>query len=134
MALGNDENGFESGFVTVRKNELLDKLRANRKEHEKEYLEAREGYKIAVMKDLESTLAHFKQHGSMTGLVRANWPEPADHRKDYDRVIAMLEMSTAEEVTVSESQFSQYVMDEWSWSTSTKMSAQNYAGIARAGR
>ncbi len=44
-----------------------------------------------------------------------NLTVPVDHTKDYDRVIRMLTMSTADEITISESQFTQYVMDEWNW-------------------
>lgn len=40
---------------------------------------------------------------------------PVEHTKDYERVIRMLTMSTADEITISESQFTQYVMDEWNW-------------------
>lgn len=40
---------------------------------------------------------------------------PTEHTKDYDRVIRMLTMSTADEITISEAQFTMYVMDEWNW-------------------
>jgi hypothetical protein len=38
----------------------------------------------------------------------------------------MLEMSTATEVVVTETQFSQFVLDEWGWSASFMASTSQY--------
>ena len=42
-------------------------------------------------------------------------PEPEDHTRDYDRVISMLEMDLTDTVELSESDYSQYVLDDWQW-------------------
>jgi hypothetical protein len=42
-------------------------------------------------------------------------PEPVDHTRDYDRVISMLKMDLAKTVELSESDYSQYVLDDWEW-------------------
>ena len=42
--------------------------------------------------------------------------EPSNHIKDYGRVIAMLEMSVDETVTLDAQDFDRYVMDNWDWS------------------
>lgn len=42
-------------------------------------------------------------------------PEPIDRTKDYDRVIAMLEMSVEDEVELEEHDFDRYVLDNWEW-------------------
>jgi hypothetical protein len=40
----------------------------------------------------------------------------------------MMEMCTADEIIVSESQFSQYVLDEWNWQANFKATAMAYSG------
>ncbi len=42
-------------------------------------------------------------------------PEPRDHTRDYDRVILMLELAETERITLSEQEFSCFVLDEWGW-------------------
>jgi hypothetical protein len=39
----------------------------------------------------------------------------------------MLEMSIAEEVTISERQFAQFVMDEWDWKEKATMTNMGYS-------
>ena len=53
--------------------------------------------------------------------------EPADHTEDYDRVLAMLEMSVDETVILSSEEFSQYVLDRWTWSRFATSTNQSYA-------
>ncbi len=38
-----------------------------------------------------------------------------DRTRDYDRVISMLKMDLTDTVELSESDYSQYVLDDWQW-------------------
>lgn len=104
---------FGKSQVTVKKEELLEVLKKNRENHRGMFLKAQEGYRKFAIDKLDCMLKDAregKQIRQQIGLV-----EPEDHTKDYDRVIRMLEMSQADEITLSERQFSQYVLDEWGW-------------------
>jgi len=49
-----------------------------------------------------------------------------DQTRDYDRAIAMLEMSVEGEITVSEADFRTFVMDDWNWRSQFKHSNMAY--------
>lgn len=108
-------NDFGESKVTVKKEELLGAIRKNRETHHAFFLEAQKGYRETVIKALDQTLAEAREGQRfvlerITALVL-----PQEHTVDYDRVIKMLEMCVADEVTVTEQQFSQYVLDDWGW-------------------
>ena len=117
-----NENGTSG--VTVNKVELLAILRDNRKRHYEMFLRAQEGYRKAVIKQLDQMLANAKE-GKPIRLF-FSMPEPVNHVKDYDRIIRMLELNVTEQVTISESKFNQYVMDEWSWSEFANSTNSSY--------
>lgn len=122
-------NDFGDNKVTVKKSDLLEALQKNRTTHAKDYLEAFEGYKIAFVQEAVKLLELAKTGKFEKTTI--NCAPPQDHTKDYDRVIRMLEMSTADEWTISEGQFTQYVLDEWSWQRDFTTSKMRYAGGGR---
>lgn len=103
-------NDFGESRVTVKKDQLLEAIKRNREGHRAEFLTAQDGYRAAVITALDSMLEEARNGKRIRRVVEL--VEPQDHTKDYDRVIKMLEMSTADEVTVTEQQFSNYVLDE----------------------
>lgn len=115
-------NDFGESKVTIHKGELLTAIQKNRATHAADFAEADLGYRKAALAEFEK-MADEARDGRPIRTV-LTLPCPADHTKDYDRVIRMLEMSTATEITVTEQQFSQFVLDEWQWQanfTATKM-------------
>jgi hypothetical protein len=56
--------------------------------------------------------------------------EPSDHTKDYDRVVAMLEMSVDETIILDAHDFDQYVMDNWDCSRFALSTNTAYAAHA----
>ena len=40
---------------------------------------------------------------------------PINQIKEYDRAIKMLEMSVDNDITLSEQEFAEYVLDDWHW-------------------
>ena len=99
--------------VRLKKDKLLDKVRANRSEHREIFEEALEGYRKEVVRLLEERLADAKQGKRFDHFIAL--VEPMDQTKEYDRIITMLEMSADEYVELSQSEFAQYVMDDWGW-------------------
>ena len=99
--------------VKVNTKTLLEKVRKNRDEHRKVFEKAYTGFRVAVIKQLdEMTVAakagrRFPLHFSLI--------EPIDQTREYDRAIEMLDMSVDEVTELSQSEFAQLVMDDWSW-------------------
>lgn len=109
--------------VKVRRDELLVKIRENRIKHVAEYDEAVAGYKEAAAEAIDSATAKLKRQveelraGEVIALtaVMFNLRVPQNHSKDYDQVIAMLEMSVDDELSIRSDEFACYVMDDWDW-------------------
>ena len=122
-------NDFGESKVTVKKSELLDAMRANREGHRAEFLKAQDGYRLAVIEELDKMLADARDGKNLR--VAVGLTAPTEHTKDYDRVIRMLEMSTADEIVISETQFAQYVLDEWGWMGQFKATTSRYNNNVR---
>lgn len=112
--------------ITVNKSELLDALRQNRKEHRATFERALEGYRKEVIRLLENAIEDAKAGRRVQRHI--NIVEPIDQTSDYDRVIRMLQMSVDEKVELTEQQFAQYVMDDWSWKQQFTASTSQYIG------
>jgi hypothetical protein len=99
--------------TTVKKDTLLEALRKNREQHSRIVAEARKGYiekaKQAILAKLDEL-----QSGKVAALSFGLVP-PADHTEAYDTTIQMLEWHTGQEVTLSATEFRNFVMDEWDW-------------------
>ena len=110
--------------VTVNRDDLLKALKENRDKHRDVFMRAIKGYRERVIAELDRSLQDAKSGRKIcryVGLV-----EPEDHTKDYDRIIRMTEMEVSDTMELSESEFSSYVMDEWSWRQSFTTSTANY--------
>lgn len=118
-------NDFGESKVTIEKNNLLKAIKENREKHMKEFEETHAGYRVALITELEEKLAAAKA-GKPVAHIEAT--EPTSHAKAYDRVIRMIEMSTAEVITITEQQFSQYVLDEWQWQAQFNATKALYSG------
>jgi hypothetical protein len=110
--------------VTVDRHELIARVRANRDAHRAVFEHALDGYRQRLIDELERRVRDLrkgrwvKQH---IGL-----PEPEDHTDDYDRVLAMAEMSVDDTLELDESEFAMYVMDQWRWKQSFTDSTDLY--------
>lgn len=100
-------------IVKVKKNELMKILLANRDEHRGIFLEALDGYHKAALKALQERVEDAKKNKKVSLFFALE--QPKDQTKEYDRVIKMLEMSVDDEVKLTEQEFANYVMDDWSW-------------------
>src|SRR5271157_465731 len=93
--------------VTVKRIELLEKIKVNRDGHRDLFLKAQEGYRLDVIAELEQ---HLKDARNRKKISRSlTLPEPQDHTEDYDSVIAMLEMSVDQNIELDAGSFQQYV-------------------------
>ena len=111
--------------VRVSKGQLLEKIRACRAQHVRDHAEALMGYQLKVVSELAAALKEAKD--GMRYKVVFALPVPESRVKDYDRVIAMLEMSLDDTLELPASEFARYVLDEWEWSNAFQHTKALYA-------
>lgn len=99
--------------VTVKKDELLETVRANRANHRKIFLEAVDGFRAKAIELLNERLKEAVAGRRVDVSIRL--PRPVDQTRDYDKIIKMLEMSVDDEIELTQQEFAQYAMDDWSW-------------------
>lgn len=110
--------------VKVKREELLEKVKANRDSHRANFEKAQEIYREEIITELDRMLEDAKHRRKIRRSV--SLPEPEDHTKDYDRVITMLEMSVDPVIKLDQQTFGMYVMDQWSWSASFASNTLSY--------
>lgn len=115
--------------IKVKKSDLLIKLKENKKNHRKMFEAALEGYRQTAIEELEKRLDDAKKGKRIDIYVRLH--EPVDQTNDYDRAIAMLEMDINDTVELDANEFSQYVLDDWSWKQ--QFTASNSAYLTKVG-
>lgn len=115
--------------VKVRRTHLLESIKVNRDKHRDVFLKAQEGYRTMVIEELDRMLQEAKDGKPIKRAI--SLVEPQDHTEDYDRVIAMLEMSVDNEIEIDSTSFDQYVNDRWSWKQFAESTNALYA--ARVG-
>ena len=111
--------------VTVKRTELLEKVKANRAKHQETFDLGVEVYRDRMVEELDRMLADAKAGRKISRMVSI--PEPENHIKDYDTVIMMLEMSVDDEIALDATSFHQYVMDQWQWNASFSATTAMYA-------
>lgn len=114
--------------VTVKKEELRAKVQANRDAHKAIFDEAVEGYRAKIVGLLEDHLKRVKK-GKMEA-IKIWLPIPEDHTNDYNRVLAMLDMSVDAEITIDQNTFASYVMDDWHWKNEFLTASSAYSATA----
>lgn len=113
--------------ITVSRIELLVKLNENLAQHEKDFNEARTGFQAAVVADLQDKLTALLGGAQADGsYLHAALDVPVSYAREYHRAIEMLKMSKQDDVVLSVGQFTQYVLDEWSWKDSFSNTAAVY--------
>jgi hypothetical protein len=110
--------------IKVRKAELLTKMEANRAAHRATFEDALYGYRKEVIEQLEKMLTEARTGRRVRRVI--DLIEPMDQTKDYDRVIAMLQMSTDEVIELDEQNFACYVLDDWHWKGQFAASTTSY--------
>ena len=110
--------------VKIKVSELMLKVVENRNNHKNTFEKALKGYRTEVIKELEISLEDARTGRKIKRYISLE--EPINQTKDYDRVIEMLKMTTDEIVELTSQEFSQYVLDQWSWSEAVGMTNSRY--------
>jgi len=121
--------------VTVNKIKLLDILHENREKHIKAFQDTIEGWRQRAHKELlEASVLVAEMDLSRKAVLKPSpkielhdaFDCPKCHVRDYDRAIAMLQMSVETDVTISAREFDQFVNDQWDWSEQFLFSNAKY--------
>ena len=115
--------------VTITKAKLLKILKANRTNHKKVYDEAVKGYASSCVKRLNDEIDRLKKRAKPEA-ISIQMPAPADHTKDYDRLIKMFELASETKFKLNEQQVANFIMDEWDWTDRFLMSNAPYSETA----
>lgn len=94
-------------------------IQVNRDKHKEVFEKAWEAYQAKMLEVLQDTLNDMhkgkKMGTDIDPLILHRFPVPTDHTDDYDRILAMLDMETRDEIILDQAEFTQYIQDNWSW-------------------
>jgi hypothetical protein len=114
--------------IRVSKAKLLETLKKNREAHRKIFLEACDGYRKKAIELLDAELKKAKAGKQFQ--IYFSLGQPVDQTKDYDRVIGMLELDTEDFILLTETDYRQYVLDDWNWKANFLTSNAFYSKAA----
>ena len=117
-------------LVKVAKKELLSILNTNRKAHRAIFEEAQRGYRKDAIEALDNALQDAKGGRRINMVIRLD--APIDQTADYDMAIRMVEMSVDENIEISETDFRNYVLDNWHWKANFASTNTYYINKHRA--
>ncbi len=110
----------------VNKDNLIQKITQNRDKHLTEYTLAYERYLVALADELQEVLDRIHNKEKVTLKDIQDLPKPENHTKEYDQVLGLLTMSIETEIEITPSDYSQYILDEWSWKHQVNFSNSYY--------
>ena len=113
--------------VTVDKSEFVERVGKNRDRHRAVFEQALEGYRARMVAELERRIEDLRRGRRIEQYI--GLPEPEDHTADYDRVLAMAEMSIHDTVELTQEDFAMYVMDQWRWKQDFTETTTRYLGL-----
>lgn len=116
--------------VTLKRSDMIARLTKNLAEHKAVVTEALEGYRIAVIAELDRMIADAKNGKQIR--THVTLVQPVDHTRDYERVLDMLNLSVKDEIELFPEDFGRYMRDEWEWDVQFASSNLNYVRSARA--
>ena len=116
--------------IKVDKQWLIKTMETNRSNHREVFEAALEGWRNEATELIGDTFAALQR--GKTPNIQIILPRPEDHTRDYTRVIGMLKADIGDTYELSETDYSQYVDDDWSWKRQWAMSNSGYAGATYA--
>jgi len=113
--------------IKVNKADLITAIASNRNEHIKKYNDAIAGYKTKLIEKLKEAMELAIQDKELITAIIMPAPKPINHKSDYDLAIGMLDMSVEEIVEISDDQYRNFILDDWSWKSSFSTSSASYS-------
>jgi hypothetical protein len=99
--------------ITVNKLLLMATMSTNRDAHRATFEKALEVFRVKAIERFEQSIADVKAGKMPDRFLNLPWPE--EHTQDYDRALQMLHWHQGDEIELTESEFTQYIQDDWGW-------------------
>ena len=121
-----DDSGMK---ITASTEQVLEKLKENRKTHLSTYEDALKGYHVAAINKLQKLLTKFTNTSAedMEDLY-LSLPKPTSQLDAYDTAIAMLTYHVESEVILTASQVQCFIQDNWDWKRGFVEVSSSYTG------
>lgn len=118
--------------VNIEKSALLPILLENKEKYNQIYHSAVSGYWSKAEEVLNNKLNSIKNQEKIEPYLGLAFPE--NHEDDYNRAIKMVELSADNVLNLSQSEFNQYVLNDWTWrNTFLSVSSVYCSGVAVTG-
>ena len=124
-----NDGGFKMNFEV---SELLIKLKTNLKDHKDIFQEATDGYLDSLHNQLSQMLDKVNKKEVIEPDITLE--KPRSHEKAYEKAIQMLEFTSDTVITLDQSLFDRYVLDEWDWSGRFLNNANLYGSSVAASK
>ena len=109
--------------INIKKAELIEKIKANKEAHIKDYEEA----VIAYRNKAAEAIAKAQQDLSDGSLkIVISLVTPVNRADEYDKVIEMFNWETKDEIVINQEEFNEYVHDENTSSIQAKFTNSTY--------
>lgn len=119
--------------IRINKSKLAASLKANRKKHANEVVQAKLDRHEAFKEQIEVWSQKVEdgnlQFDDIPELIK--FPLVPDNLDEYDYAIKVCEMSDDDVIELSEHEFQQYVMDNWAWKGDFLRTSAMYKGALR---
>ncbi len=109
--------------ITVKKSQLIEQLKANKANHIKEYNEAVIAYKEEALKQLREQIEEVEKGSLQAKLFLTS---PINSADEYDKVIQMFEWEINDDVELEQSEFNEFVLDEFDFARDAKFANTMY--------
>lgn len=114
---------FGSRKINVKKVDLINKIRENKKNHIVEYEKAIVAYKEEALKQLVE-LTKKVNDGALN--IQLNLVTPVNNSENYDKIVEMFEWEVNDVVELEQKEFIEYVQDETDFAIQAKFSNSAY--------
>ncbi len=119
-----DEDNHVLNSYTYPVAKILAIVKKNRAVHEKEYIEARKGYRVQMIVKTREMVSLAESYKDVPHHIDLAIPE--SHTAEYDRAIQMLTLTSQKKLVLDSATFAQLIMDEWSWKRSFSATNARY--------
>tara|TARA_R110000772_G_scaffold17946_3_gene50117 strand:+ start:215676 stop:216029 length:354 start_codon:yes stop_codon:yes gene_type:complete len=113
-----------SRLITVKKKDLIAKIKENKANHIVEYDQAVIDYKVEALRQLNEQIGDVTEGGLEAKLDLVT---PINNAHKYDEVVEMFDWEVKKEVTLEQHEFQKYVQDQTEFARSAKFSNTFYS-------
>jgi hypothetical protein len=109
--------------LTIKKSDLITRIKANKEEHVKDYETAIIAYRAEAKRQLENAMKELED-GSLS--IKLHLITPVNRADEYDKVAEMFEWETRDEIKITQNEFNNYVHDDNDASRQAKLLNSSY--------